>query len=166
MADIEKDRVLAGELGGLNRLAPRPAMLLGNDHLEGLFVEKLGRHTRRLKRHGDDRGVYASALERCFELLGQVLLDLERHLRRALVERRNEIGQQVRRDRVDDTEPEQSHELVSPRLRDLADMCGFLEDLLRLLDNALADGRNRDLRLAALEELRAELFLELLDRDR
>ena len=57
-------------------------------------------------------------------------------------------------------------ELVAARLRDLPDPRRLLQHLLRLLDDALADRRHRDLALAALEEPRAELLLELLDRDR
>ncbi len=37
---------------------------------------------------------------------------------------------------------------------------------MRLLDDLLADRRDRDLDVAALEQLHAELFLEFLDRDR
>ena len=101
-----------------------------------------------------------------FEMLGQVLLDLERHLRRALVQRRNQVRQQVRRDRVDHAEPQRPGELVASRLRELLDPRRLLQHLLRLLDDALADRRHRDLALAALEEARAQLLLELLDRDR
>ena len=100
------------------------------------------------------------------EHLGQVLLELERHLRRELAQHRHEVGQEVRRDRVDDAELERSRELVAPGLRELADARGFLEHPLRLLDDALADRRDGDLGLAALEQRRAELLLELVDRHR
>ena len=82
------------------------------------------------------------------------------------LQRRNKVRQQVRRDRVDHAEPEQADQLVASRLRDVADAGRFLQHLLRLLDDALADRRYRHLALAALENLRAQLLLELLDRDR
>ena len=95
-----------------------------------------------------------------------VLLDVERHLRRGDVQLADQVGQQVRRHRVDDAEPQRAGELVAPADRDLADARRLLEHLLRLLDDPLADRRDRDLALAALEQRRAELLLELLDRDR
>ena len=104
--------------------------------------------------------------QRRLEVFGEIFLDLQRHRRRALVQRRNQVRQQVRRDGVDHAEPEQADQLVASRLRDVADAGRFLQDLLRLLDDALADRRDRHLVLAALENLRAQLLLELLDRDR
>ncbi len=77
----------------------------------------------------------------------------------------NEIGQQIRRHRVNDAEAQRADELVASTDRDLADARGLLQYLLRLLDDALAERRDRDLGLAALEQRRAELVLELLDRD-
>ncbi len=101
-----------------------------------------------------------------FQVLGEILVEIERHLRRARVQRRDEIRQEVRGDRVDDAEPEDAGELVSSGLRELHDPRRLLEHLLRLLHDARADRRHRDLALAALEEPGAQLFLELLDRDR
>ena len=147
-------------------LRPRPAVLPRHDDLERLFVQEVGHHAGRLKRQRDDRRVDAPAAQRRFQVLGQVFLDLQRHLRRALVERGNQIGQQVRRHGVDDAEPEHADQLVAPGQRNVADACRLLEHLLRLLDDALADRGDADLGLAALEELRAELLLELLDGDR
>ena len=83
-----------------------------------------------------------------------------------IVQRRNEVGQQVRCDRVDDAQLQRAEQLVAPGLRDLPDPRRLLEHLLRLLDDAPADRRDRDLALAALEQAGAELLLELLDRHR
>jgi preprotein translocase subunit SecD len=118
------------------------------------------------ERQRHDRGVETSGLEADLQVLGEVLLDVERHQRRAIVQRRDEVRQQVRRDGIDDAQREHSGELVAARLRDVANARRFLEHALRLLDDALSDGRHRDFALAALEHQRAELFLELLDRHR
>ncbi len=103
-----------------------------------------------------------SAASRC---LGEVFLEIERHLRRAGLQRGNEVGQEVRRHRIDDAEPERAGQLVAAGLRNLPDLRRLLEHLLRLLDDTLADRRDRYLALAPLEQPGAKLLLELLDRD-
>jgi len=166
VADVEQDRVFARELVRVHRLALRPLVALRHHDLERLLVEERRDDARRIERQRDDRGVDAAALQRTLEVLGQVLLDVERHLRRKLVQRGNEVRQQVGRDRVDHAEAQRPDQLVATGLRDLLDPRRLLEHALRLLDDALAHRRDRDLALAALEERRAELVLELLDRDR
>ena len=59
-----------------------------DDDLERLLVQELGDDARRRERQRDDRRVDAPGLQRRLEVLGQVLLDVERHLRRAVVQRR------------------------------------------------------------------------------
>ena len=93
--------------------------------------------------------------QRRLQVLGQVLLDVERHLRRALVQRRDEVGQQVRRDRVDDAELQHARRAGCVPPARSPDARRLLQHLLRLLDDALADRRDRDLALAALEQPRA-----------
>ena len=85
---------------------------------------------------------------------------------RPFVQRGNQVGKKIRRDGVDDAEPEQTDQLVAASLGDVANPRGFLEHLVRLLDDAFADRSHGDLGLAALEELRSQLLLELLDSDR
>ena len=121
---------------------------------------------RRRERKRDDRRVDPSRLQRAFEMLGEIFLQIERHLRRPLAQRGNQVGQQIRRDRVDDAELQRACQLVAARLGNLPDLLRLLEHPLRLLDDAPADGRHRDLALAAFEEHRAELVLELLDGHR
>ena len=57
-------------------------------------------------------------------------------------------------------------ELVIAPVRDLADMSRLFQHALRLLDDLHTDRRDGDLALAALEDLHAELLLELLYRQR
>ena len=166
MTDGKQDRMLGGELGGLDGFAPRPPMLLRHHHLERLFVQEVGHHPGRLKRQRNDRRVDAPAAQCRFEMLGEVFLDLQRHLRRERVERWNQVGQQVGSHGVDDTEPEHADQLVPPGLGDIANPRRLLEHLLGLFDDALAHRRDADFGLAALEELRPELILEFLDRNR
>ena len=52
---------------------------------------------------------------------------------------------------MNDVQPEDTDELVAPRLGDIADPRRFLEHFLRLLDDALAHGRDADFALAPLE---------------
>src|SRR5215471_18154970 len=73
----------------------------------------------------DDRRVDAPGLECRLQMLGQVLLDLQRHLRRALVKRRYQVREQIRRDRVDHAKAEHADQLVASRLRDVADASTF-----------------------------------------
>src|SRR4029434_1904817 len=60
---------------------------------------------------------------------------------------------------------QQPDELIAPGLGDLADARRFLKHLLRLLYDPLADRRDGDLSLPSLEQQRAELFFQLLNRD-
>src|SRR5439155_10008702 len=154
MADIEQNRMLAGELGGRNRLSLGPGMLMGDDDLEWLFVEKVGGDSGRREGKRNDRRVDAAAPQCRLEILGHVLFDLQRHLRRARVERGNKVRQKIRRNRVDNAEPERADQLIAPGLRDIANARRLLEHLLRLFDDALPDRRYGDLGLAALEKLR------------
>jgi hypothetical protein len=78
----------------------------------------------------------------------------------------DQIRQQVRRNGEDDAELEAPGELIASRLRHFRNARRLLENLLRLLDDARADGGHGDPRLAALEEPRPELLLQLLDRHR
>jgi hypothetical protein len=91
VADVEQDRVLAGQLVGPHRLALGPLVLARHDDLERLLVQEHGRHARRRERQRDDRRVEPAALELGLERLGHVLLELERHLRRELAEHRHEV---------------------------------------------------------------------------
>ena len=158
--------MLARELRRIDRLALGPGVPLRNDDLKRLLVEKFGRNAGRLKRQRDDGRVDAAGLERGLELLGDVLLDFERHVRRSRVKRRDEVRQKIRRHRVDRPEAEQACQLVAARLRDIANSRRFLQHLVRLLNDALADRRHRDLAFSPLEELRLKFFLQFLDRHR
>src|SRR5438034_10688737 len=94
--------------------------------LERLFVEEVGDDAGRLKRQRDDRGVDAAGSERGLQVFGQVLLDVERHLRCERVQRWNQVGQQIGTDRIDDTQFQQADQLIAARLRDFANARRFL----------------------------------------
>src|ERR1700682_4469648 len=141
-------------------------MALRDNDLERLLVKEFGGNARRLKRQRDDRRVDAAGLERSLELLGDVFLDFQRHVRRQRVERRHKVGQQIRRHRVDRSEAKKSRQLIAPGLGNIANSRRFFQHLLRLLDDALTDRRDRDLALSPLEELRLQLLLQLLNRHR
>ena len=100
------------------------------------------------------------------QLGGEVLLQHERHLRHALDRLANELGQQVRADRVDHAERERAAERILPALGGLLDLRRLLDHRLRLAHDLLADRRHAHLVGAALEDAHVELFLELLDRHR
>ena len=84
MADVEQQQVLAGELVGLDRLAPRPAdASTGTIDAERLVVERRRRRrpgARTAARGWRRRSGRPSASRRGCR---RVLLDVERHLRRA-----------------------------------------------------------------------------------
>ncbi len=143
-----------------------PLVARRNDDLERLLVEELGDHARRREGQRDDRRIDASGFQRGFEMHGEVLLEVERHLRREDMQCRNEVGQQVGCHRVDDPQLQRADQLIAPRLRDPLDQRRLLQHLLRLLHDASADRRQRDLALAPLEEADVELLFQLLDRDR
>ena len=106
VTDVEQDRVLTGQFRRVDRLALGPGMTLRDNDLEWFLVEEFGGDARRLEGQRDDRCVDAAGLESSLELLGDVFLDFQRHFRCQRVERRNKIGQQIRRYRVDRAEPE------------------------------------------------------------
>jgi hypothetical protein len=104
VADVEQDRVLARQLVRMDRLALRPLVRERHDDLERLFVQELGDAPASANGSAMMAASIAAGAQRRLQVLGQVLLDVERHLRRDLVQRRDQVGQQVRRDGVDDAE--------------------------------------------------------------
>ena len=105
VADVEQDRVLGGELVRRGSTCASPTC-----GPRGTTTWNGSSYRNSVTTPGGANGsamIAASMrprLQRGLEVLGQVLLDVERHLRRELVQRRDEVGQQVRRDRVDDAE--------------------------------------------------------------
>ena len=89
VADVQQNCMFGRQLIRRNRLSLRPLVAQRNDDLKRLFVQKIGDDTGRLERQRDNRRIDLSGPKRRFEVLGQVLLDVERHLRRPGVQRRN-----------------------------------------------------------------------------
>jgi hypothetical protein len=82
------------------------------------------------------------------------------------VEQRDQLGHEIRADRVYRAEAQRSNKLVLALRREVLDRRRFLEHALRLLDDPRARGRHRDFGAPALKQRDAELVLELFHRDR
>ena len=141
-------------------------MLARHRHDEGLVVERRHRQPLIGKGLGQNRRVELAGAQHFEQPRGEVLLQQQRHLRRALDDVAHQFGQQVRRHRVDHAEPQRPGQRVFAALGDFLDRRRLLDDALRLLDNGFADGRDADFIAAALEQPHIQFVFELLDGDR
>ncbi len=76
----------------------------------------------------------------------------------------SKCGNKYGPDGVDDAEAQRPRQRVLALLRDILDDGGLFQRALRLGDDALAHGRERDLRHAALEQHHPQLLFQLADR--
>ncbi|MCY1547220.1 hypothetical protein D9M68_832640 [compost metagenome] len=67
---------------------------------------------------------------------------------------------------MDDADAQRARQRIVALARDFLDAGAFFKHLLRLRDNALADGGDAHLGAAALEQGHAQFVLQLADRDR
>ena len=118
------------------------------------------------ERQRDDDHVQPAVAQQRIQVGRDVLFHLQRHLRRNFLQRGDQVRQQIGPDAVDDADAQGRGELVPALRRDLADALRFFQHALRLLHDGRADRRERDLVLAALEYLQAQLIFQLLYRQR
>ncbi len=136
----------------------------GNGGHEGLVVQRRQRQAGVGEGLGDDGAVDLAGAQHLQQLDGVVLLQHQRHLRRAHDGVAHQVRQQVGADGVDHTQGEHAGQRVLAALGDFLDLGGLLQHALRLTDDLLAQRRDRHFAGTALEELDIELLLQLLDR--
>src|SRR5207253_1583192 len=164
VSDIEKHQIFRRELVRSNLLSPCPAVAAGYDDAKRLFVKRCRRDAGRLEWKRYDRCIDLAGSEHRIEVAGKVLFHIERHCRRKATQCRDELGQKIRRDGMDDAEAQRPDQRIARRSRDTLDPLSFVEHASRLRDHPLTGRGKQDIALPALEELRIELVLEVLYR--
>lgn len=166
VAFAEQEQALVVEQLGIDAGLGGPGMVGRHQHIEGLVEQRLGQDVGFLERQGDDDRVEFAGTQLVAEDMGEVLLDVQRHLRRDPVQLGNQVREQVGSDGIDGADLQRRGQLVLAGLGQLADALGLFEDLLRLGDDAFAHWRQAHGALAALEDQHPQLVLELLHADR
>ena len=126
-----------------------------------LVVEGRNRQPRIGKRLGQDGAINLAGAKHLQQFDGEVLLQHERHLRRAGDHLAHQVGQQVGRDGVDHAQLQGAGQRVFAALGDVFDIGGLLQHALRLAHDFLAQRRNRYLVGAAFKQFDVQLFFEL-----
>jgi hypothetical protein len=133
---------------------------------EGLVVQRRDGQAGVGEGLGHDGAVDLAGAQHLQQLDGEVLLQHQRHLRRARDHLAHQVGQQVGPDGVDHAQAQRAGQRVLAALGDLLDGGGLLQHALRLRTISLAQRRDGHFVGAALEELDLQLVLELLDGHR
>ncbi|MNZ94935.1 hypothetical protein D3C78_1140570 [compost metagenome] len=140
-------------------------MVGGHQGTEWLIVQWQRQHVGFVERQGDDHCVEFTIAQFFAQHMGEVLFDVQRHLRCHAVQLRDQVREKVRADGVDSTDLERGGELVLAGLGQFADALRLLQYLLCLGDDAFTDWRQAHRALAALEDQHAKLVLKLFDTD-
>src|SRR5215831_8073379 len=111
----------------------------------------------------EQRGVELARAKLLEQPLGEAFAQVQPQSREALAQRRHRRREQERRDRGDDAEAEVSGERVARGPRRRNEVARFGEQSPRALDQLLAERREPDAPLVALDQVGVELGLELLD---
>ena len=138
----------------------------GHYHAEGFIVKRLRHDAGIGERQRQDRDLELAVFQLLRQLCGKILLQQQRHFRRALVQQRDELRQQVGPDGKNRADPQRRRELVLAQSRDLPDDGGFLDYVLGLRHDPLANRRHRHFGAGTLEQRYAELRFQFLDRHR
>ncbi len=126
-------------------------MIARQQHLERLVIQGQRQDIRFGKGKGDDNGIQLPGAQLAAQHGGEVLLDVERHLGSNALQFRHQMGKQVRADSINGTHPQRAAQLVLAFGGQLPDGCSLLQHPLGLFNDALAQGRDLDATLAALE---------------
>ncbi|MNO89621.1 hypothetical protein D3C76_811100 [compost metagenome] len=166
VAFTEQQQALVVEHGGVDGLFRRPRVVGRHQGAERFIVQRQGQHVGFVERQGDDHRVQFAVAQLFAQYVGEVLFDVQRHLRRHAVQLRDQVREQIRADGIDGTDLERGGQLVLAGLGQLANALGLLQYLLRLGDDVFADRGQAYCAFAALEDQNAKLVLELLHTDR
>ncbi len=98
--------------------------------------------------------------------MGEIFLDVQRHLRGHTVQLGDQVRKEVGTDGVDRAYLERGGQLVLAGLGQFADALSLFEHFLSLGHDAFANRREAHRALAAFEDQYAELILELLHTHR
>ena len=141
---------------------PRQRVTGRRGDAEGLLVQGHRFDAGAVVGQREDHGVEFARLEHAVQVGGGVLLHVQRHFRRGPPQRADQIRQQVGRDRVNDPQAQDALERVAPLARDRLHALGLLQRAARLRHDLLARLGEEHAALAALEQLDAQLLLEVL----
>ncbi len=161
VAFAEQQQALVVEQGAVDGVLAGPGVRGRHQHVERLVVQRQGQHIGLVERQGDDHGVQFTVTQLVAQDVGEVFLDVQRHLRGDPVQLRDQVREQVGANGVDRTDFQRRGQLVFPGLGQFTDALGLFQDLLGLGDDAFANRCQAHGALAALEDQHAEFVFQL-----
>ena len=141
-------------------VAPGQGVALGQDEVELLLVQRGLREGGHAGGQGQHRGVDGAGTQGLDEVRGRLLDDARLQLRQLLADAEQEVGQDIGRDRRNETDGQRAGELIGAARRAGDDVVHDLRDLARVGQDAAAEWRDQDPTGRALHELDAEATFE------
>ena len=140
-------------------------MALGDNHLEGLVVERLHLDARHIEGQCDDGRVDRAVFQVVGEKGCHRFLDIEMGIRRDLAHCADQFGQQIGADGVNHAETEVAVQRIPAQLGHLLDAARFIERPPCLRHHLPAKISEGDVALAALDQADAEFVFQILERN-
>src|SRR5690606_14247000 len=143
-----------------------PVMLGRKQYAEGFVVHWLGEDIDFFERQGDDDYIKLAIAQLVAQHVSKIFLDIQRHFRRALVQQRDQLGEQVGTNGVDGADPQGSGQLVFAGLGQFADGLCLLQYPPGLGYYAFTDRGYPHGALAALEQQHTKLLFQFFYANR
>ena len=166
MAGAQQQHGLLFQFFRADGLARRERVVGGHGDQKRLVIQRRHRQAGIGERLGQNSAIDFPRAQHLQKPNGEILLQHQRHLRRAPNHLAHQRGQQIRANRVDHAQSQRARQRVFAALGDFFDHRRLLQHALRLPHDLLAQRCDRHFIGAALKQLDIQLLFQLLDRDR
>ena len=166
MTFTQQQQALVIERRGVDGFFLRPRVICRHQYVEGFIVELHGQHISLIERQGDNDCVQLTVAQLVAQHVGEVLFDVQRHLRGNPVQLRNQVREQVGTHGVDRAYFKRCGQLVLASLRQFPNPLSLLKNLLRLRDDAFTHRGKTHGTLAALENKHTKFIFKLFHAHR
>ena len=151
------------EFVGIDLVALGQAVIGRHSGHKGLVIKRGNSQVGVGEGLGQNGGVNLAQAQLVEQLDGEVFLQHERHLRRAVDHLAYQAGQQIRANGVDDAQAQRPCQRVFAALGNFFDGSRLLQHDLRLAHDFFAQGRDGHFAGIALKEFELQLFFEFFN---